>query len=162
VAGHDKVLFILNLGRKMHEPKRNLFCRHYSSCLSVFVRCGKPHFECTGCRQYLPQEIEPQDTAEDRVACLKFLNELFFGLDPFEVRGEMKKTFSDDELVTVPTQILRGLVFSFAQAQHYLGAVSNLINRLNQILGQGNPGKAVADPGTCSEPQTIAKETNHG
>ena len=132
--------------------ERNLYCKHYPACLSIHVRCGKYKFSCFGCTRYTPIHFTPEEAVEEGIKAGEFLNALFFGVDRYE-RDEMKKTFSDDEMVLVPARFLKGIIFSFAQGMSYFAGTSNLIQKINDILKQGKPdGQQFSDSsGNTSE-----------
>ena len=135
----------------MDEP-RNLFCAFYPFCLDIHVRYGKRRFTCIACKRYKPIHLTPEEVVEEGIKCGEFLNALFFGVDPYEVRGEMKKKLSDDEVVLVPARILKGLVVSFAQGMNYFTGTSNLIEELSKILEGKSHGQQFGDPsGDTSE-----------
>ena len=132
--------------------ERNLYCKYYPACLSIHVRCGKYKFSCFGCTRYTPIHFTPEEAVEEGIKAGQFLNALFFGVDPYE-RDEMKKTFSDDEMVLVPARFLKGIIFSFAQGMSYFAGTSNLIEKLDGILKREKThGQFVSDvPGNTSE-----------
>ena len=136
----------------MAKPVRNVFCSWYPFCLNVHVRNNKLYFTCSGCTRYRPLFFTPEEIAADALSCAALLRELFFGPDPYE-RDEMKKTFSDDEMVLVPARFLKGIIFSFAQGMSYFTGTSNLIEKLDGILKREKThGQFVSDvPGNTSE-----------
>jgi hypothetical protein len=121
----------------MVGPVRNIFCSWYPSCLSIHVRHNKRRFNCSRCVRYRPIHLTPEEVVEEGIKCGEFLNALFFGVDPYAEKEEMKKQFSDDEMVLVPARFLRGLMFSFTQGMSYFAGTSNLIQKLDGILKQG-------------------------
>ena len=115
-----------------------MYCKFYPQCLALFARLGKYRFSCVSCRRYSPLFVEPEDTAEDRVACLKFLHELFFGVDPYPRGDGMRRKIPEQEMVTVPAHLVKGFIYSLNQGVEYLQASLNIAGKLNDILKKGD------------------------
>ena len=114
------------------DELRYLYCKHYPGCLHLHARLDKQWFSCAGCRQYKPLYLDPEDIIEEALNVGEFLHALFFGLP--EEEEMLKKLQEPSEFVSVPVDLLRGLIHSLYKGMESFQSSYNLAAKLNEVL----------------------------
>lgn len=50
-------------------PDRRVFCRKYSTCLSLAIWLDWPGFHCSACPDFEPEEMDPGSVLQDGIRC---------------------------------------------------------------------------------------------